>query len=55
MNSIVNITGCNVKDTFKILVLNHSVLGTVKEVSAFGGYMKIFIRNVGLFYASFHT
>lgn len=55
MNSIVNITGYNVKDTFIILVLNHSVLGTVKEVRAFGGYMKIFIRNAGLFYASFHT
>lgn len=37
MNSIVNITDYNVKDNFKILVLNHSILGTVKEVEVFGG------------------
>lgn len=55
MNSILNITDYNVKDIFKILVLNRNILGTVKEVEAFGGYMKIFIRKVGLFYASFYT
>lgn len=54
MNSIVNITDYNVKVNFKVLVLNHSILGTVKEVEAFGGDMKIFIRKVGLFYASFY-
>lgn len=53
VNSIVNTTDYNVKDTFKILVLSHSILGTVKEVEAFGGSMTIFIRKVGLFYASF--
>lgn len=55
VNSIVNTTDYNVKYTFKILVLSHSILGTVKEVEAFGGSMTIFIRKVGLFYASFYT
>lgn len=55
MNSIVNITDYNVKDNFKILVLNHSIFGTVKEVKVFGGQIKIFIRKAGLFYASFYT
>lgn len=54
MNSNVNITDFNVRVIFKILLLNHSILRTVKEVKAFGGDMKIFIKKVGLFYASFY-
>lgn len=55
MNSIVNNTDCDVNDICNIVVLNHSILGREKEVRTFGGYMNIFIRKVGLFYASFYT
>lgn len=54
MKGTINITGYIVKGIFKTLVLNHRILETVKEVKAFG-YKKIFIRIVGLLYASFYT
>lgn len=54
MDGIANITGYTVKGIFKNLILKHWILETVKEVKAFG-YKKIFIREVGLFYASFYT
>lgn len=35
MNNNVNITDYNVKDNFKVLVLNYSILNTVKEVEVY--------------------